>query len=588
MIRSLSPLETVFFVLFVLCIIIPTAYLLFKINRALLVQIPAHGGTITEGVIGSPRFINPLLAMSDTDRDLTLLAYSGLLRATPEGTLIPDIAESYELSDDGRTYTFTLRNNAMFHDGKKITADDVIFTVAKAQDAALKSPKRANWEGITVSKNTEQQVVFTLTQPYSPFLENTTLGILPKHLWKDIETEQFPFSSYNTEPIGSGPFRVHRLKRNSSGIPDSYTLSPFKKFVLGTPNIQELVIKFYGTEEELVLAYRHGHIDSLSSITPEIAHKFQEEGERIELSPLPRIFAVFFNQNQTQVFAYEEVRRALALAIDKDKIINEVLSGYGTPIDGPIPPGLLADVTSWQNTAEKEKDTIEEALSVNEQVTGTSQLDPRIVEARNVLTQNGWKFDEEISMMVKKTNKGSVTLSFSLATSNAHELKAAAQIVKEAWEKLGARVEVKIFETGDLNQNVIRPRKFDALLFGEIIGRDLDLYAFWHSSQMSDPGLNIALYANITSDKLLENARSVADPLEQAKQYRAFLDEVNIDRPAVFLYSPDFIYVVPRNVQGMKLGKITTPSERFLSIHSWYLETEKVWEIFHEVNLQNN
>ncbi len=588
MIRSLSPLETAFFALCVLFIVIPTTYMLFEINRSLLVAVPAHSGTLTEGVIGSPRFINPLLAISDADRDLTLLLYSGLLRATPEGTLIPDLAEKYQISDDGLIYTFTLRKDATFHDGTKVTADDIIFTISKAQDAALKSPKRANWEGISVSKNSEQQVIFTLAQPYSPFLENTTLGILPKHLWKDIDAEQFPFSEYNTEPVGSGPFRVRKLKRDASGIQDSYILSPFKKFVLGTPYIQQLIIKFYPTEEELVLAYQHGHVDSINSVSPESASKFREQGEHLELSPLPRVFAVFFNQNQAQVFAYEEVRKALALAIDKDKIITEVLSGYGIPIDGPIPPGLLSTDTSRKDLPAKEADVVENISDPSEKATTTPPLNPRIEEARNVLLRNGWKFDEKLGMMIKKSSKGNASLSFSLATSNAPELKAAAQIIKEAWEKLGAHVEVKIFETGDLNQNVIRPRKFDALLFGEVIGRDLDLYAFWHSSQMSDPGLNIALYANITSDKLLENARSIANPDERAKKYRAFLDEVTIDRPAIFLYSPDFIYVVPSKVQGMTLGKITTPSERFLGIHTWYLETEYVWEIFHEANSQRN
>lgn len=576
-VRSLSPLETLFFGVCVFLLVGSTALTLIEINKNLLVEIPTRGGSLAEGIIGPPRFINPLLAIGDADRDLTLLVYSGLLRATPEGTLIPDLAEKYEVSPDGRTYTFTLRNNATFHDGTHVTADDVIFTITKAQDAALKSPKRANWDGIAVTKNERQQIIFTLSQPYSPFLENTTIGILPKHLWKDIDTEQFSFSAYNTRPIGSGPYRISKVNRDSSGIPQSYTLVPFKNFVLGRPYISNIILKFYPNEEELVGAYRHGSIRSINSISSEFAQKLTEDGERIELSPLPRVFAVFFNQNQSQVFAYEEVRKALNSAIDKDRIIKNVLGGYGIPIDGPIPPGLLESTSHSRSTlhtvSEKEKSTV---------ATSTENVskDPRIEEAQKILLSAGWKFNEELGMLVKKSKKGNVALSFSLATSNAPELKAAAQSIKETWEKIGARVEVKIFETGDLNQNVIRPRKFDALLFGEVIGRDLDLFAFWHSSQMSDPGLNIAQYANITSDKLLESARTVGDQSKRVEKYNAFLDEIRADRPAVFLYSPDFIYVLPRSLEGLNLGKITTPSERFLGVYTWYLETEHVWQFF--------
>ncbi|TSC62178.1 MAG: Extracellular solute-binding protein family 5 [Parcubacteria group bacterium Gr01-1014_48] len=551
--------------------------MLVEINKNLLVEIPAHGGKITEGIIGAPRFINPLLAIGDTDRDLTLLTYSGLLRAQPSGTLIPDLAENYEISPDGRTYTFTLRSDATFHDGTSVTADDVIFTITKAQDAALKSPKRANWDGIAVTKNERQQILFTLPQPYSPFLENATIGILPKHLWKDVDTEQFSFSAYNTRPIGSGPFRVSKINRDSSGIPESYTLVPFKNYILGRPYIGSLVLKFYPNEEELVTAYRHESVQSINSVSPAFAQKFAEDGERLELSPLPRVFAVFFNQNQSQVFTYEEVRKALNVAIDKDRIIKDILSGYGVPIDGPIPPGLLPDDSLSKNnfprTTQNEKFTL--ATS-----TENAEKDARIEEAQKILLSAGWKFNEELGIMAKKSSKGSLALSFSLATSNAPELKAAAQNLKETWEKLGAHVEIKIFETGDLNQNVIRPRKFDALLFGEVIGRDLDLFAFWHSSQMSDPGLNIAQYANITSDKLLEEARTIGDQTERIKKYNAFLDEIESDRPAVFLYSPDFIYVLPRSLRGLVLGKVTTPSERFLSVYNWYLETERVWQFF--------
>ena len=127
---------------------------------------------------------------------------------------------------------------------------------------------------------------------------------------------------------------------------------------------------------------------------------------------------------------------------------------------------------------------------------------------------------------------------------------------------------------------MIRQRKYDALFFGEIIGRESDPFAFWHSSQRNDPGLNIALYANITADKLLEEGRTIFDKKERATIYKQFQEEIAKDIPAVFIYSPDFIYIIPHKIKGLHTGIITVPSERFLDIHTWYIETDNVWKIF--------
>jgi peptide/nickel transport system substrate-binding protein len=170
-------------------------------------------------------------------------------------------------------------------------------------------------------------------------------------------------------------------------------------------------------------------------------------------------------------------------------------------------------------------------------------------------------------------------LPFSLSTSNAPELKRSAEILKEIWEKVG-RVEVKIFETGDLNQNVIRPRKYDSLLFGEVIGRDLDLFAFWHSSQRNDPGLNIAMYTNVQIDKILENARTLTTTAERLKSYQNFAETIVKETPAIFLYSPDFVYVLPERIKGVELRNITIPSDRFVNVFKWFIDSENVWKFF--------
>lgn len=532
--------------------------ILFQVNRYFLVATPAEGGSLTEGIIGTPRFANPLLAITDADRDVTMLVYSGLMRATPDGDLIPDLAESYEISEDGLIYTFRLREEATFHDGEAVTADDVVFTIEKAIDPLLKSPRRANWEGVAVEKIDDRTVSFTLREPYAPFLENTTLGILPRHLWGSVTDDQFPFSDLNNAPVGSGPYRIDKVERDSSGIPVSEVLRAFPGYVLGKPNISRLTLRFYQNAEAAIAAYERGEIEGVGSLTPADALSLREDDARIEQTTLPRVFALFFNQNQAPVFVHHEVRVALAQSVNRQEIADTVFGGYASPIEGPIPPGLFSS-------------------------SGNTQKEPPqgdIAASRAYLEKNGWRWNEEKGVLEKKSKTKTEELSFSIATANVEELRKTGELLKASWEALGARVDLKVFEPGDLNQNVIRPRKYDSLLFGEIVGRELDLYAFWHSSQRNDPGLNVAMYANITTDKLLETIRGTSDSEKRETAFRSFEQEIASDVPAVFIYSPDFLYLVPDKVQGVSLGIISSPSERFLNVREWYIETDNVWSIF--------
>ncbi|MDO8594350.1 MAG: peptide ABC transporter substrate-binding protein [bacterium] len=555
--KSFSPTEKLLFGIGIILLVATAATLVYRVNALFLTEVPAPGGELREGIIGSPRFLNPLLALSDADRDLTTLVYSGLLKATPEGKLIPDLAESYEISDNGLSYMFHIRGNAVFHDGTSVTADDVLFTVQKAQDSALKSPKRANWEGVTAEKTGERDIVLTLKQPYAPFLENTTLGILPKHLWKDADAEQFPFSPFNVTAVGSGPYTVNKIKRNASGIPIYVELASFGKYVLGRPYIKRITIYFYQSEKELLSGLSRGEVESVNGITPQAAKDLESQGYRIERTPLPRVFGVFFNQNQARLLAEKSLRQALELATEKSAIVEAVLYGYGVPIDTAVPPLLL-----------------------DGKVSEATSTEVRLAQANALLDKAKWKLNPETLVRERAKGKETETLSFSLVTSNVPELRESAELLQGMWGKIGVEVRLQIFESGDLNQNVIRPRKFDALLFGEVIGRDLDLFAFWHSSQRNDPGLNIATYTNSKVDKLLEEARKATDEDKRIADYQAAVEAIRADAPAVFLYSPEFIYVLPEKVRGFTLLHATIPSERFLDVQHWYIDTEQVWDIF--------
>jgi peptide/nickel transport system substrate-binding protein len=559
--HTFSKKERVVFIILLLTLLISTISILESINKSLMVNVPLRGGSISEGIVGTPRFINPVLANSPADVDLVSLIYSGLMRKNPDGTLTPDLAEKYEMSKDGLIYTFTLKDKIYFQDGKPVTADDVVFTVNEVKDSIIKSPQAVDWAGVTATKIDDKIIQFTLKQPYPSFLENATLGIMPTALWNNSPIE---LNNANINPIGSGPYMIKSVTKESSGVIDSYELTPFKKFILGEPYIQTMSLHFYSNEDDLIRALENKEVNQISSITPLNADILKERNYQIDSSVLPRVFGLFFNQNQNQLFTDKVITKAIDQAIDKDKIVREVLFGYGIAIDNPIPPNMIA----YQTLA----------------VENSASRDLILQNVQNSLTKDGWVKGTDGFLQKTTTDKNKkktiIPLQFSISTGNVPELAKTADLIKQDLSLVGIKVDIKTFEIGNLNQNVIRPRKYDALLFGQIINHESDLYAFWHSSQRKNPGLNVAMYTNAKVDKILEDAFITIDEQSRIKKYAQFEAEIKKDMPAVFLYSPNFIYVVSPNLKGFSFDHIISPADRFSNIYLWYTETENVWRMF--------
>ena len=359
---------------------------------------------------------------------------------------VQDRAEKYEVSKDGLTYTFTLKDNIFFQDGKSITADDVIFTINEAKDPVIKSPQKVNWDGVSVERLDEKTIKFSLKQSFASFLANTTLGILPKHLWANSPIE---INELNANPVGSGPYQMKKVSKDSSGLINSFTLSSFNKFIFGKPYINNITFNFYSNEDDLISALLSGKVEQISSVTPENARILKEKNYKILSSVLPRVFGLFLNQNQNQLFTDKNVVQAMNLAIDKDKIVREVLLSYGVVIDDPIPPNMIA----YQKLQEEKN----------------PKMTDNLVAAKAILTKDGWKVGTDgflqKTIIDKKTKKKTIeNLAFSISTGNSPELAKSAELIKEDLTALGMNVSLKTFEIGDLNQSVIRPRKYDALL----------------------------------------------------------------------------------------------------------------------------
>jgi peptide/nickel transport system substrate-binding protein len=512
-------------------------------------KVPIPGGEYIEGVVGQPLYVNPVLAGSnDADADLAALIYSGLFKYDPDGKLIPDLAENFEVSDDKLTYTVHLKKDVKWHDGEPLTADDILFTIQVIQDPAYKSPLRQSWQGVGAEAVDENTTRFILQTPYAFFLNNLAVGILPRHIWEAVAPGNFPLAEYNLHPVGTGPYKFSDFEKDGDGNILSYTLAADENYYSQKPYISNLQFSFYFDEDSLFQAYNDKQVFGMSYISPaRLADVKSKKSSNIISINIPRYFAVFFNQQKSKALASREVRKALSLATDRQAIIRDVLSGEGKEIFSPITPGTFGytdDVKKFEFDAGKANETLD---------------------------SDGWKKGDD-----GFREKDGVPLEFSLVTTDWPDLAETAEILRQQWEAVGAKVNVESLPVADIQQNYIRPREYEALLFGQVLGVDPDPYAFWHSSQTRDPGLNLALYSNQDVDKVLEKIRQETDEEKRAKYLKEFQQAITDDIPALFLYSPNYLYLVNKKVQGISIRSMVTPEKRFSGVENWYVKTKRI------------
>lgn len=344
----LSPKERLIAGTLVLMFLSTSIYLVTALFLATTEVKPAFGGNYTEGIVGQPRFINPIYAAaSDVDRDIAELLFAGLMNFTPSGEIVPELASNYTLSEDGKIYEFELRKDAFWHDGTPISADDVVFTIETIQNPAYQSPLRANWLGVAVEKLSDNRVTFTLPRPYAPFSELATLKILPKHIWKDISPENFPLSDRNLQNIvGSGPYKLGKISLRGEGI-ESLTLEANKHYFGKKPFIKKIKLVFFGSEQELISAAQAGTIDAFA---PSMARDYRLRNMAEHRFTLLRYFAVFFNKDGADILKQKELREALSYGTNREQIIKNVFSGKAESVFSPLMPelfGLKSPETSY-------------------------------------------------------------------------------------------------------------------------------------------------------------------------------------------------------------------------------------------------
>ena len=510
------------------------------------VTIPDVGGTYREGVAGIPQLVNPLLAQYNrVDQDLCALIFNGLTRADGQGNLEPDLAQQWQISDDGLVYLFKLKRGIRWQDNEPFTADDVIFTISLMQDPEFPGVPYLGelWRTVTIQKLDDFTLRFILPEPFPAFADFTTIGILPQHLFIDVPARDLLNHPFNLNPVGTGPFKLDEITTEYAHLSANPLFSGAK------PHLTHLELRFYPSYQETLVAYQAGEIDGISFIPSQAAPEVQNlESLNLYTARLSGYTVIYLNLQAPEsapFFVDSMVRRALLFGLDRQAIIDQALHGQGLIAAGPI--------RSWSwayNAAQPVAD-----------------FDP--AQAHGLLDAAGW-VDQDGDGLREKAGQ---PFAFTLLSSDDPDKVEVAKVISDQWKQLGVRVQVEQVGIG-LSERLAQGN-YQAALAEVILSGDPDPYPLWHQTQI-DGGQNYAGWEHEQASRLLAAARTITSTGRRNDFYFEFQEIFAEEVPSIILFYPVYTYGVSQDVFEVQLGPLTKPSDRFRTIADWYMLTRQV------------
>lgn len=554
---------------------------------------PPPSVTYREGVIGSPSSINPLTASTQVDRDLVALLFRGLLRAGPNGTLLPDLARSWAVSPDGLTYTFNMSTDARWEDGQPVTAADVVFTVDLAQDPDYDGPLGGTWQGIKATAVGSDVVRFTLPTPLGGFLRQTLLPILPEHLLGNTDVTDLADSAFSSQPVGDGPYRIAEMDDTHvllTRVPDvaaasdtatagasagatggaaattgsaasaSATASAAASVgalasagATAAPqgNIDNLELVFFNDEASAVASFQAGNLDAVGDLTPEsIEAAATRAGASLTRYPLTSLYSVVLNQRAAHPeFGTLSARQGLLAAIDRSTILQTALLGLGTVADGPLP--------SWSPAYDP--------TAVTATAYSTSDAQADLTAAGWVHGQSGWtppNATSQYTIQLLTPDQSTRPVTYQIAVDVAAD-----------WRSLGLDVSLQPLDAADYTQN-LSTGDFDAAVVDYQLGLDPDISPLLLSSQAAPAGSNLSGVADTTLDPLLTAVRTTSDPVTRQTAISAVEKYVTANVLMLPICFADYEFVISGRVQGVAPNEIADPSGRYWDVLDWRLASD--------------
>jgi len=519
---------------------------------------PSTGGVYSEALVGAFNRLNPVLDYPNpVDQDVDRLIFSSLLRFDDRGLPVNDLVESMGISQSGQNYNISLRQDAIWHDGQLLTSDDVVFTIDLLRSEELPIPDdiRSLWQDIEVEALDEQTLQFRLPEPFAPFLDYLTFGILPEHLLGDLTPQEIIDSEFNLRPIGSGPFRFDRFLTETDQI-TGVVLTSFEDYYQEPAFIEQFIFKYYPDSDSAIEAYQAGEVLGIDQVTNDILQAaLAEPNLNMHSGQVPLLSIIFLNLDDPQVPFFQdlEIRRALLMGIDRQRIITQLNGGQATLAHGPVFPG------SWAYYDGVEK----------------IGYDPE--GAINILRAAGYSIPASGSQV--RTNEEDQSLSFDLVFPEGEKYDQLASAIAADWEVLGVQANLVAVPADDLMNDYLDPRDYHAALVDINLSRspDPDPYPFWDQAQITG-GQNYSQWNDRQASEYLEEARVELDRAERIRLYNNFQVRFANDLPALPLFYPIYNYGIDQRVNGVTIGSLYQASDRFADVVKWFLLAERSLE----------
>jgi peptide/nickel transport system substrate-binding protein len=525
--------------------------------------VPASGGTLVEALVGQPQYLNPLLSQNNpVDRDICALVFEGLTRYDEHGQLVPALASGWNISGDGLVYTFWLRQDVRWQDGIGFSADDVLFTIQLLQDPGYTGPADLGvlWNSVEVERLNRWTVTMTLQEPFAPFLDYTTIGMLPVHLLDGVTAAELPDQPFNGSPIGTGPFRVEESDWESGRL----LLSANGLYREGKiPKLSGVEFQFFSDYGSALTAYEGGQVNSVGKVIAADMPRARALGNiNLYTSSLPRETMILLNLQSEELSFFQDkrVRQALLMGLDRPTLIADILSGQGMVAHSPIFPGSWAyfgEVMQYEHDPERAAQRLD----------GAGWLLPEENDSQAHLVES-----EMLAGGVRTREERELSFSLLAAANTTHELLA--NEIAHQWGEMGIRVTVDPVEPGRISER-LEAGDFQAALIDVDMRGDPDLYSLWSESAVQE-GQNYGGWRHREASELLEQARQLTNVGQRTTRYYHFQQIFAEEVPALLLYFQTYTYGISDQVQQVSIGPLTTPSDRFASISDWFLVWREV------------
>lgn len=525
---------------------------LFAHQNVVMTSTGKAGGSFVEGAVGSIDTLNPLFASTSAEASVSRLIFSSLYTHDSTGALHTDIATGLTIDDSQKVYTVALRDNVMWHDGQKLTAQDVVFTINLIKNQQVRSPLRVNWVDVQAEAVNDNTVRFILPAVYAAFPQALTFPVLPRHILETVSPGAIRESTFSQSPVGSGPFKF-QLLQSTDAVRNMKVVHMVANdaYFRGRPKLDRFELQAYSSESDIIAALKAGALNGASDLSVTSLSEVNTRQYAITSQPLDRgVYLLFNTVNPT--LSDRSVRKALQLATDTVEIRKQ-LGGGVERLDLPF---IASQVKSAP---------LPMADSLN------------LKKSQKMLDDEGWKIDGGVR---KKAGK---TLELTITTTKDSEYEKVLDLVVAQWKKLGVSVKTHIVDRRSTSstfvQDVLQARNFDVLLYELSLGADPDVYAYWHSSQVGAQGYNFASYSNRNADAALASARSRLEPDLRDAKYKSFAEQWLNDVPAIGLYRSVNEYISGKNVRAVQDNTtLVTSADRYVDVLQWTIAKHDVYK----------